>query len=236
MGTEANRRCFSLKGAFLRCSFLKKISLIVPKSQPESPLSARMRWGRRKTSLMGFTRLRQKAPPFMAGMNGKVSLAEVRQDLWRTKAGLKQGFGEVLPFIFRKPRDLSRGGFTLIELIVVVIITAILVSLAVPQYIKTIERAKEKEAVANLKLMQAAQKIYKLEQGFFYPDSGGPSIDEINENLRLDLNENQWIYNTPATGTDDEFSATANRDDWKARTYSIDQDMTEPDCSGPGCP
>ena len=48
----------------------------------------------------------------MAGMNGKVSLAEVRQDLWRTKAGLKQGFGEVLPFIFRKPRDLSRGGFT----------------------------------------------------------------------------------------------------------------------------
>ncbi|MBL7130564.1 MAG: hypothetical protein ISS45_04045, partial [Candidatus Omnitrophica bacterium] len=43
---------------------------------------------RERSSLTGFTRLRQKAPPFMAGMNGKVSLAEVRQDLWRTKAGL----------------------------------------------------------------------------------------------------------------------------------------------------
>jgi hypothetical protein len=57
-----------------------------------------------------FTRLCQKAPPFMAGMNGEASLAEVPQS--GTKAGLKEGFGEVSPFIFGKPRDLSRGGFT----------------------------------------------------------------------------------------------------------------------------
>ncbi|MBL7131774.1 MAG: prepilin-type N-terminal cleavage/methylation domain-containing protein [Candidatus Omnitrophica bacterium] len=134
-------------------------------------------------------------------------------------------------------RKTSLAGFTLIELIAVVIIVAILISLAVPQYTKTIERAKEKEAIANLKLMQAAQKIYKLEQGFFYPGSGGPSIDEINENLRLDLNENQWQYNVPATGTDDDFSAMAYRGDWKTRTYSIDQDLTEPVCSpSANCP
>jgi sugar/nucleoside kinase (ribokinase family) len=61
--------------------------------------------------LSRFTRLCQKAPPFMAGMNGEASLAEVPQS--GTKAGLKEGFGEVSPFIFGKPRDLSRGGFTL---------------------------------------------------------------------------------------------------------------------------
>jgi hypothetical protein len=43
-------------------------------------------------------------------MNGEASLAEVPQN--GTKAGLKEGFGEVSPFIYRKLCDLSRGGFT----------------------------------------------------------------------------------------------------------------------------
>jgi len=43
-------------------------------------------------------------------MDGKASLAEVPQS--GTKAGLNHGFGEVLSLFFRKPRDLSRGGFT----------------------------------------------------------------------------------------------------------------------------
>ncbi|MBL7131773.1 MAG: prepilin-type N-terminal cleavage/methylation domain-containing protein [Candidatus Omnitrophica bacterium] len=132
----------------------------------------------------------------------------------------------------------AKKGFTLIELIVVVIITAILISLAVPQYIKTIERAKNKEAIANLKLILGTEKIYKLRYSFYYPhpsESPQDDINNINANLMLDLNENLWDYKIESNTTDD-FLATANRDDWKARTYSIDQDVTEPDCSGPGCP
>jgi len=134
-------------------------------------------------------------------------------------------------------RKTSLTGFTLLELIVVVIITAILVSLAIPQYTKTIERAKEKEAIANLKLMQAAQKIYKLEQGFFYPDFGtAVAVDVINENLRLDLNNNIWDYRIEHA--DDDFKAHAIRDNWRPRDYWIDKTLTESVCEGdPGaCP
>jgi len=71
----------------------------------------------------GFTRLRQKAPRFIAGMNGKASLAEVPQS--GTKAGLNHGFGEVLSLFFRKPRDLSRGGFTFLEILAALMILSV---------------------------------------------------------------------------------------------------------------
>jgi len=55
--------------------------------------------------------LASKRRSFAFGGNGEESLAEVPQS--GTKAGLKEGFGEVSPFTFGKPRDLSRGGFTM---------------------------------------------------------------------------------------------------------------------------
>jgi len=59
------------------------------------------------------------------------------------------------------------NGFTLMELMLTVIVIAILVSLAVPNYISTVERTRAREAKATLESMRAAQLTYDAERRTF---------------------------------------------------------------------
>jgi len=84
---------------------------------------------------------------------------------------------------------------TLIEILVTLIIIAILVALALPQFSVMRERSFSKEAKANLKLIDAAEKIYRMEQGFYYPYSSSVSDQQaINANLKIAITEENWGY------------------------------------------
>jgi len=112
---------------------------------------------------------------------------------------------------------------TLTEVLTVIIIIGILAALALPQFTATRERALSKEAKANLKLIDAAERIYRMEMGFYYPHytQTNPESDpaQINSNLRLVLTESNWDYRVESRNSSANFTAYANRDDQAASPY-----------------
>ncbi|MDD4202358.1 MAG: type IV pilin protein [Candidatus Omnitrophica bacterium] len=93
----------------------------------------------------------------------------------------------------------SKKGFTMLELLMVIIVIGILASLAIPQYQSFMEKARTAEARNVISSIKSAQELYFLEHGWY----GG--VDVINNNYvtfptsgTLTL----WTYaiTTPASG------------------------------------
>lgn len=57
-----------------------------------------------------------------------------------------------------------RGGFTLIEIMIVVLIIGILLAIAVPNFMKARESSRTKSCVANLKQIQAAKEQWAMDE------------------------------------------------------------------------
>ena len=70
-----------------------------------------------------------------------------------------------------------------------IVIVGILVALTLPNYSLIREKSLNREARTSLALIQAAEKIYRLEQGFYYPYGGATQSDPalINSFLKLNL-------------------------------------------------
>ncbi|MBY0312809.1 MAG: prepilin-type N-terminal cleavage/methylation domain-containing protein [Phycisphaerales bacterium] len=71
--------------------------------------------------------------------------------------------------IIRRPRQ----GFTLIELIVVIVVLAILSGVAIPKYIDYAESARVTAIAANLKMIQRAMLQYRVNHDAYPPDQNG---------------------------------------------------------------
>ena len=107
--------------------------------------------------------------------------------------------------------DTKNNGFTIIEVLVVVIIIGILVGLSLPGFTKTKEKALDREAKISLDLIQNAEKFVFMKNMEYYPLSGTVNLSAINANLQLALPESSsWNYTlTGSAGTD--YTAVAER-------------------------
>lgn len=98
-----------------------------------------------------------------------------------------------------------KTGFTLTEILVVVIIIGILSTLALPMLVKTLEKARVGEAVSNLNLIRTGEKIYFLEYNTFTTAMESLKIEDPN-----DTTSRYFDYTIPSADASN-FTARAQR-------------------------
>jgi len=101
----------------------------------------------------------------------------------------------------------NRRGFTLIELMIVVVIIGILAALAIPKFIKVTGKAKVSEAKTILKEIFTLEKAYFNEHDAYRTFADGAACDPIG----FDLPEgtSRFLYKVESTDTTANFTATA---------------------------
>ena len=68
-------------------------------------------------------------------------------------------------------RKARRSGFTLVEVLIVVVILAILAAAVVPQFSSSTQDAKFSTSVFNLQTLRAQVQVYKAQHNGVYPDT-----------------------------------------------------------------
>ena len=126
----------------------------------------------------------------------------------------------------------KKYGFTLIEVLAVVVIVGVLAGLAIPSYFNTVEEARANEARVNLQIIRAGQKVFALNdanKNYWNPGTN-PAVATINSTLNVDITT-QFYDVTSITAdnaaTPKTFTATATRNATQGgngRTITINED------------
>ena len=113
---------------------------------------------------------------------------------------------------------MNRKGFTLVEVLIVVIIIGILAAIGIPQFAASIEKAKGGEARAGLGHIQTGEKVYFAENEYYTTNLA---------DLDIALTQKFWAFSisTPSSTT---YTATATRSGgtYSGETLTMDQTGT----------
>lgn len=100
---------------------------------------------------------------------------------------------------------MKKRGFTLIELMVVVVIIGILAAIAIPNFVKIIGRAKQASVKANMHTLQTTVEGLSIDNEGRYPDNGINLDAELPGNFKNPYSGNTggpalngaWMTGTP---------------------------------------
>ena len=126
-----------------------------------------------------------------------------------------------------------RGGFTLLELIIGILIVSILATMAIPGFSRAVERTKVREAQAVLSAIYSAEKVYRLDQGS-YGTCCGSTSNLVGANYLANPSDNEnWAFSVPGGGGQT-FTATATRSGggYAGRTVTVTQAFDGTDYGG----
>ncbi len=102
-------------------------------------------------------------------------------------------------------------GFTLMEVMVVVIIVGIIAGFGIPGYSKMVERTHIRDAMSQLRMIHSAQKMYFVKYNAYFPPSGAGNSDlsGLNEALDLNISSGKFTYTCNDTTNDSTFECVA---------------------------
>ena len=117
----------------------------------------------------------------------------------------------------------GQSGFTLVELMVVIVIIGVLVAVVMPKFANAIAKARASEIPHTLKIITSAQEMCYAETGDYKDNCGwGPSTTQARitagENLGISMRPNGYFrYSSDATNAGYNVNAILVKDLGKAK-------------------
>ena len=97
----------------------------------------------------------------------------------------------------------GRAGFTLLELLMVVVIIAILAAIALPQYLRVAERSRASEALSMIAAIRSSELRYKAQDPATLYTTVLANLD-----IEVPVNTPMWAYSVGGTGAGSNAVAT----------------------------
>jgi type IV pilus assembly protein PilA len=119
-----------------------------------------------------------------------------------------------------RERSQGEGGFTLVELLVVMLILGLLAAIAIPSFFNQREKAKDADAKASARTAQTAIETYATGNQGSYEEATAALLEEIEPTLNdaklqepTNLAANTYTVSVESDGSaDNMFSITRNSD------------------------